>query len=99
MKAVLLVVLFIIAIVNINGCSQAKKEYENCVASQNGWGGFADGFVDGYTGTTSFSQLSQNREQQLAAEKNRRFTWACVWTAVAVVVTMSGNSKKKASLV
>lgn len=93
MKTWLVFALFVIALININGCVEAKNEYTEYAAYQRGLGGFVEGFVDGYTGTTAFIQASQSRERQLATAKDHRFNWACGWTAVAVIAALSGKRK------
>jgi hypothetical protein len=99
MKAVLIVVLFIVAFINIEGCSNAKREYDSYITYENGLGGLAESFVRGAAGEARGDpsdpiQPMADREQQLADAKSKSFNWACGWTALAVIAAMSGKSKK-----
>lgn len=92
MRFALVIVLFIVSLVSIGGCMNAKREYDDYIASQNGLAGFVEGFADGYTGTTSFGEGAQFHAAELAENENRSFRWACFWTVFAAIVAFSGKS-------
>ena len=95
----LVLVLFIVAFINIEGCHHANKEYENYISYENGLGGAAESFLRGAAGEfrgdpSDPTQPMADRQQQLADAKSSSFRWACGSTILAVIVALSGKSKK-----